>query len=60
VRQSKSLRLFLFEPERVAESCWNLVEFGRMEEEGGESCYVLPEGGLKEALAGKMVAIREK
>lgn len=58
-RQSKSTRLFLFDAEELADSCHNLVEFGR--DGGGEdesADYVIPAGGVREGLAGKMVVLR--
>ncbi len=55
IRQSKSLRLFLFPAHKLADSCGNLVEFTR----SGEG-FVLPEGGVEQGLRGKMVALRRK
>ena len=41
---------------QLADSCGNLVEFGR--DDGGESAdYVIPAGGVKEGLAGKIVVL---
>ena len=48
---------YLFLPQ-LADSCTNLVEFGR--DGGSESAdYVIPPGGLIEGLAGKMVVLRK-
>ena len=43
---------------QLADSCGNLVEFGK-DDGGAESAdYVIPAGGVKEGLAGKMVVLR--
>ena len=43
---------------QLADSCHNLVEFGR-DGGGDESAdYVIPAGGVREGLAGKMVVLR--
>ena len=44
---------------QLADSCHNLVEFGRDGGGGDEGAdYVIPAGGVREGLAGKMVVLR--
>ena len=67
VRQSKSLRLFLFEPDLMRASNCNLVEFGsRTRTSGGAMSYgdyryerdfVLPPGGVRKGLCGRFLKI---
>ncbi len=64
VRQSKSKRLFLFNPNLLAQSNGNLAEFssGRKHEhlnycDGG---FVLPESGVSGGLRGQLVLLKSK
>ena len=61
VRQSKSLRLFLFEPEAVRASNCNLLEFGRAQELERDyrmaRSFVLPPGGVRKGLSGRFLKI---
>lgn len=58
VRQSKSLRLFLYNPKSLIESNSNLIEFNAKKRNRDE--FVLPEGGVCQGLNGKFVSIKIK
>ncbi len=58
VRQSKSLRLFLYSPKIFIESNCNLIEFNDKKRNRDE--FVLPEGGVSQGLNGKFVSIKIK
>jgi len=59
VRQSKSKRLFFFDPQELANSCCNLREIspGGLEH-FNSSQYVVPPGGIKVGLANKCILVR--
>jgi len=60
VRQSKSKRLFFFDPEDLADSCCNLTEVAP--DIGSQLLssqkYVLPPGGIKHGLANKCIIVK--
>ena len=60
VRQSKSKRLFFFDPEELANSCCNLTELSP--DIGAQLLfaqkYIVPPGGIKQGLANKCIIIK--
>lgn len=58
IRQSKSKRLFFFDPGELANSCCNLREISPGLEHHFSNQYVVPPGGIKVGLANKCVVVK--
>jgi len=59
IRQSKSKRLFFFDPRELANSCCNLREISPGLEYHFTNKYVVPPGGIKEGLANKCILVKK-
>ena len=55
VRQSKSKRIFLYEPQSLIESNEQLSECGRDQRD-----FIIPEGGIEKGLAGIILRLARK
>ena len=53
-RQSKSVQLGIWSRDKLVDSCNNLQEAALKRLDGS---YVVPEGGLKEALCGRVIVL---